>query len=249
MWMEVTGIPGSGKSSLCHLLRQALHDQGVLTHSPVSALAGTAVDRLLRWDFLRNRLLERSGGTTAASSSTAWLTARRLAATVAVDHRELHRLIRAIARQRNALALLPHLRHPLILDEGPRHLALQLATRAAANHLRLTEPALPWPDHLIVVRTTVPTALDRLLTRGRLPYPDRPRMQLETLLQTTEETLDSLLHTPPIHTHLWIVRNDSLPTDLARTAQHLSRQLASVLHRPVSAASELVSRVIVPHSL
>ncbi len=225
MWIEITGLPGSGKTTATSLLRRFLAHAGQPTHSPASALVGRHLARWLWSDTLHNRILERIPATGQIPFPSSWNRLHQLVAEIASTPTERRRLARAVQRQQRIAAIGPPVRRKLVVDEGPRQLLMSLWARTSSRRIRetLLRLDLPWPDHLVVVETPRETAAARLSDRGHLPFPDHPDATLPQRLAACEDALNNTLgHLPP-QTRLWILANDATWGQLQAAANNIAR--------------------------
>ncbi len=210
MWVEITGIPGSGKTTFSRQLREALIASGSPPHSPGSARVGHRVARWLPWETVHNRILEGRLGGGSTELTGIWRELAGVADAVAVSASERRRLRRAVLRQQQIAAIAAPAATRLLVDEGPRQLLLSLWTRTVSTriHRRLERIQLPWPRYLVIVESDPCRAYERLLDRGRLPYPDRPEDTLPSLLDSATRALRPITAAAPPAVELVLVRND-----------------------------------------
>ncbi len=240
MWVEITGLPGSGKTTATSLLRRFLADAGRPTHSPASALVGRHLARWLWSDTVHNRILERFPATGQIPFLSTWNRLHQLVAEIASTPAERWRLARAVQRQQRIAAIRPPVRRNLVVDEGPRQLLMSLWARTSSQRIRetLLRLDLPWPDHLVVVETPRDTAVARLRHRGHLPFPDHPDAALSQRLAACEDALSNALVRLPPHTHLWILANDATWDHLHAAVNNIARAvLASSDNVPIASLS------------
>ncbi len=227
MWVEITGIPGSGKTTFSRQLREALIASGSPPHSPVSARVGHRLARWLPWETVHNRILEGRLGGGSTELTGIWHELAGVADVVAVSASERRRLRRAVLRQQQIAAIAAPAATRLLVDEGPRQLLLSLWTRTCSTriHRHLERLQLPWPRYLVIVECDPRRAYERLLVRGALPYPDRPKDTLPSLLDSATRALRPLTAAAPPSVELVLVRNDGDRTDLNRLAVDFANRI------------------------
>ena len=219
MIVELTGIPGSGKTTFWNHLRSALPRIDCATLTPFAALAGRLADQWCRSTAIRNRIIELSHQRQSPSTSHQlfWRQMSRAVSDGAMNPSELRRLNRAIKRQYRITELAPTIRDCLLVDEGVLHLCAMTALRSSSpkSTIHQLTQHLPWPQIVILVETDAATAERRLSQRGAPPFCDRAPAIQRQMTRDADSVLRRLLALAPSTTKLFTISNHG--TDRGRS--------------------------------
>ena len=212
MLIEITGIPGAGKTALANHLLRVLAREGSLR--PLRTWEAVVPSVLHGWvrssSWRANRAIEGvgwirrygrpAGGRVRSYAHPFWRAVWAWADEVARGRRERWRLRMAVHRRRSIWEAVRTRRRTVIVDEGVFHLVLALAARGKwpVSDWLSRLAGLPWPDRLVVAHAPVSLAVDRVAGRRDAPFRDLPCAQRRQSIEHAARLVDALFERIPV---------------------------------------------------